>query len=638
MVENSSLTDQLLTACCVGRVEEVEKLLQIGGADPNALGTTNGWTSLCSAVYHNNIEVAKCLLDNGAEVNKLARNLSLLPLRSATESGHWRMVDFLLKNGANVNVKCRTWRQTPLMGACKVGTEAEKCVEILLQAGANSNQKDSQGNTPLMFASRSLFVSDKIIQLLFESGADVNAVNKRKETAIHIAIENLKFPHLTQLLMANFDNVNAADQCGRTVIFKMCQFNLDIELLKSMLDKKADLTIRANNNFTPLMAACEAKSGVDVLKLLVDHGESVNAINDCGFTPLMCACRRGKLEQVEFLLENGAQVNVETQSGKTALVVLCQSVRKSEERLRIAQSLISKGAKINLTKWSPLLNAIITGDIELANVLIDHGADVNFLGRFGDSQLEIAIKLISQKVDIPDSKEFPIFLQRLRLLGSHSSDKCLIISLSSLSKTAMEHVVESVFPIEPKCHLMKSTFESATNGKIRQTTRNQIFLMKNMMENQKLIDQNGSNLPTAEFPVKMLLHLFNCHGSQVEPLFTATICTILEDFTKYSKYENDNCLTEAAKDLKVVLNLLEIFPLETLSFDNLRKILRDMEKARLLAEFAVLYGLITFEASGKLYFNSKLNRVECFRKLVKSVFETISSKRSDVTVTFVDTI
>ena len=616
MVENSSLTDQLLTACCVGRVEEVEKLLQIGGADPNALGTTNGWTSLCSAVYHKNIEVAKCLLDNGAEVNKPARNLSLLPLRSATESGHWRMVDFLLKNGANVNVKCRTWRQTPLMGACKVGTKVEKCVEILLQAGANSNQKDSQGNTPLMFASRSLFVSDKIIQLLFENGADVNAVNKHKETAIHIAIENLKFPHLTQLLLANFDNVNASDQCRRTVIFKMCQFNVNIELLKSMLDKKADLTIRANNNFTPLMGACEAKSGVDVLKLLVDHGEGVNATNDCGFTPLMCACRRGKLEQVEFLLENGAQVNVETQSGKTALVVLCQSVRKSEERLRIAQSLISKGAKINLTKWSPLLNAIITGDIELANVLIDHGADVNFLGRFGDSQLEIAIKLISQKVDIPDSKEFPIFLQRLRLLGSHSSDKCLIISLSSLSKTAMEHVVESVFPIEPKYHLMKL----------------------DLMENQKLIDQNGSNLPTAEFPVKMLLHLFNCHGSQVEPLFTATICTILEDFTKYSKYENDNCLTEAAKDLKVVLNLLEIFPLETLSFDNLRKILRDMEKARLLAEFAVLYGLITFEASGKLYFNSKLNRVECFRKLVKSVFETISSKRSDVTVTFVDTI
>lgn len=76
---------------------------------------------------------------------------------------------------------------TALMIACGYSTRHTiKCVELLLQSGANPNLQNNCGETALMLASRSYSanVSPALITLLLQHGADVNIVDNNKNSAL----------------------------------------------------------------------------------------------------------------------------------------------------------------------------------------------------------------------------------------------------------------------------------------------------------------------------------------------------------------------------------------------------------------------------------------------------------------------
>jgi len=68
-----------------------------------------------------------------------------------------------------------------------------KVVLVLLDAGANSNAKNAQGQTPLHLVSQSPYYSQRdgvnvtVAQLLLEHGADVNVQDKNHATPSDIA-------------------------------------------------------------------------------------------------------------------------------------------------------------------------------------------------------------------------------------------------------------------------------------------------------------------------------------------------------------------------------------------------------------------------------------------------------------------
>lgn len=72
-----------------------------------------------------------------------------------------------------------------------VGNERTK-VALLLQAGANVNHADLQGNTVLMLACSALEIDRALVQLLIESGADVGAENKTGASALNRAGQHRK--------------------------------------------------------------------------------------------------------------------------------------------------------------------------------------------------------------------------------------------------------------------------------------------------------------------------------------------------------------------------------------------------------------------------------------------------------------
>ena len=83
---------------------------------------------------------------------------------------------------------------------------------------------------------------------------------------------------------------------------------------------------------------------IQIVKLLHKHGADVNIKGMANFTPLQTAVVKWHYEIVEFLLENGANVNEEYARGRTTILHLaCQNGGHNN----ITEILIKYGAKLD---------------------------------------------------------------------------------------------------------------------------------------------------------------------------------------------------------------------------------------------------------------------------------------------------
>lgn len=80
----------------------------------------------------------------------------------------------------------------------------------------------------------------------------------------------------------------------------------------------------------------------NVKELIESYPELINEKNSEGLTALHYACDRGNLEMVQFLVEEGANVNIQDSYGETPL-----HVAKIADELEIINYLLTKGADMN---------------------------------------------------------------------------------------------------------------------------------------------------------------------------------------------------------------------------------------------------------------------------------------------------
>jgi len=115
-----------------------------------------------------------------------------------------------------------------------------------------------------------------------------------------------------------------------------------------------------------------------VKKRVVDDTEYLSFRDDVGDTPLLTAISFGSAELVGFMLEHGADPNVDVDDGHPGLLSAAES--NDPASVRIVAALISAGADIHGTEtfgWTPLHGAAARGHVDKARLLIDAGAHVN---------------------------------------------------------------------------------------------------------------------------------------------------------------------------------------------------------------------------------------------------------------------
>ncbi len=102
----------------------------------------------------------------------------------------------------------------------------------------------------------------------------------------------------------------------------------------------------------------------------------------------MRAARDGSKEIVEMLIKNGADVNLQSLSGWTALVYACKF-----ENIDIAQVLLENGALVNLqdsTGNTALGEACWHGREDIVKLLLKYGADTTIKNNDGKTPYDIA--------------------------------------------------------------------------------------------------------------------------------------------------------------------------------------------------------------------------------------------------------
>lgn len=161
--------------------------------------------------------------------------------------------------------------------------------------------------------------------------------------------------------------------------------------------------INETNEITGATRLHSAASLGDLSKIvtLIEHNAYIDARDHNGQTPLHYAIQSGNTEVAKYLIDNGANLNIQDnyyQKTNTQYVYYKSPLHYAVESgdTEIAKYLVDHGANPNIQdaySSTPLQSAIYSGNTEVVEYLLDHNADPNSKGHYSTSPLLAAVKL-----------------------------------------------------------------------------------------------------------------------------------------------------------------------------------------------------------------------------------------------------
>lgn len=282
-----------------------------------------------------------------------------------------------LDNGVDINMKDRYDGSSCLHIASNHNWL--EGVEYLISQGANINLQNSNGNTALMEAAQEGNL--EVVKYLISKSANISIKNSNGKTALMVALSEWHL-EVVSFLIAN----NA--MCGDDMTMQLASYlesnGINIKDEKQIMSDKGTL----------LMA-----------KFAMSFSSSYIAIN----TGLIMACIKGYFEVAKFLIENGAEVNIQNMFHEPALLFAVENNHLNIVKLLVENGALVKKEDVWLSRepnHTILTCASRQGNLEIVKYLIEHGADINETSGWGStalmesSSLEISKYLISQGADV----------------------------------------------------------------------------------------------------------------------------------------------------------------------------------------------------------------------------------------------
>lgn len=220
-------------------------------------------------------------------------------LSNAVLASDQTRIKFLVKKGADLKAR-------DPQGYAPIHTAARKrhpeLIALFADLGADLNEPDADGMTPLQHAVMRNHVPS--VKMLLERGADIEEKNKEGYTALALAIAEAKF-----------------------------------EVAKALLDAGAHIDATAGPDaLTPLMIASsqvspgdgaiflpESTRPIDLARDLIKRGADVNAQSKSGVTALMIAAARNVAPMIGLLIQAGAKAELKSAQGQTAADIADQN-------------------------------------------------------------------------------------------------------------------------------------------------------------------------------------------------------------------------------------------------------------------------------------------------------------------------
>ena len=249
---------------------------------------------------------------------------------------------------------------------------------------------------PIVFGgseeSNTLVFHGKTFTAILEDASLKTVLEKfQKETGIWFKIPESELNERVSVQFANLSIQEGLKRILRTMNYSFL-FDQDNNLMGTFIFGKVNRIRKATYppdiNEKMVKAAMEGDTAA-VVELLA-KGADVNAKGRySGWTPLILAARRGETELVNFLLSYGADVNEKSDVRNRTAIMEAARNRKVET----VKALLTADPDIDAVDWegyTVLMFAAVSGQSDIVDVLLSHGADVSVKNKVGSSALTMA--------------------------------------------------------------------------------------------------------------------------------------------------------------------------------------------------------------------------------------------------------
>ncbi|XP_051757281.1 ankyrin-2b isoform X5 [Ctenopharyngodon idella] len=250
-------------------------------------------------------------------------------------------------------------------------------------------RRKSDSNTSFLRAARAGNI-DKVVEFL-KGGVDISTCNQNGLNALHLAAKE-GHVELVQELLERGSLVDSATKKGNTALH-IASLAGQGDVVKILVKRGADINAQSQNGFTPLYMASQ-ENHLDVVRYLLENGGNQSTATEDGFTPLAIALQQGHNQVVSILLENDTK-------GKVRLPALHIAARKDDTKSAALllqndhNADVQSKMMVNRTTesgFTPLHIAAHYGNVNVATLLLNRGAAVDFTARNGITPLHVASK------------------------------------------------------------------------------------------------------------------------------------------------------------------------------------------------------------------------------------------------------
>ncbi|XP_064573420.1 ankyrin-3 isoform X24 [Zonotrichia leucophrys gambelii] len=254
---------------------------------------------------------------------------------------------------------------------------------------SRDRKKKSDTNASYLRAARAGNL-EKALDYL-KNGVDINISNQNGLNALHLASKEGHVEVVSELIQRGA-SVDAATKKGNTALH-IASLAGQAEVVKVLVTNRANVNAQSQNGFTPLYMAAQ-ENHLEVVKFLLDNGASQSLATEDGFTPLAVALQQGHDQVVSLLLENDTK-------GKVRLPALHIAARKDDTKAAALllqndhNADVESKMMVNRTTesgFTPLHIAAHYGNINVATLLLNRGAAVDFTARNDITPLHVASK------------------------------------------------------------------------------------------------------------------------------------------------------------------------------------------------------------------------------------------------------
>ncbi len=457
----------------LGNLPALKSILSGKKIDVNKLTLQSGSTALMQAAMRGHLDVVECLIEAGADARITSRT-GYSALMMAVEAGSVDCTRVLLRHQSELNTVnsngqtiCNLAVKWPQILALILETGAvhknspevsplhgsELSVEsarLLIDYGFDLNFMDASGDTPLGAAIKNQNL--QVAEFLIQRGADLMLVSKHRESvfelaachddkevflrlhqcpiqflpavivacaaknrlallkelaseeqisiasqeafiasAQHGALESVMYflPLVIEDVETIFTGAQSAIASGFMVIFS--------EIFSFVAQNATEEVLQNLQQSLPYLLLTAAECGkIEAVQFLLEQGIPVDGDGSEGCTPLIAASASGSLEVVKLLLQKEAEVNAEHENGGTALLLAA-----TNGHVDIVKELLKYGADQSISDssgFTPLLAATLYNRIEIVNLLLSKPLEVNCASNEGFSPLLAAASIGDEQV------------------------------------------------------------------------------------------------------------------------------------------------------------------------------------------------------------------------------------------------